>query len=555
MAKKSSSFVELLTSTFKEPLSVKNVPRFPGYAAVFGPGIVWAGLSQGSGELIWWPYMVTKYGLFFMGWLFIWAMLQYWYNQEIGRYTVATGESIFDGWHRIHHLVGWFMLAMAVVIYSWVGGYTGAAASAMRTITGFPPGWDPVSQGRFWGLVVIFVTWLILVLGPVAYKVVEIVETLAALASFFGMLVAVVATPAVHAIAGEFFISLFTPNFPWTPPGWDAADTGILITMICYTGAGGIWNMAYSYWIRDKNWGQANHIGRVTSPVTGEPEAIPSVGVGFEPTDENLREYSKWTRTLWIDNFFGVIFNWATIILTSMLSYAILRPKYLAGEIEAPKGWSLVVVQGEWLVPVFGEVGRTIMLLLGFFFLFDVFLTAADLFARIVSTNTHINLTGKVQSTGLTWLALFIGLGIFIFPFSYDAEMIASDPVAGYGAIILALAWVAAVAAVMALASTQNWEYRKIYYIIVTAFSIVGGIQLFLRKPSALIVATGVANMYVMAIACWLLLYLNWFLLPKIHPAKEKVRPNWIHFVLLLIISIVFTYCSIWDTTVRFGLA
>ncbi len=58
---------------FKKPFDVKDLPDFPGWAAMFGPGLVWAGLSQGSGELIWWPYIVTKYGLFFLGWLFFYA--------------------------------------------------------------------------------------------------------------------------------------------------------------------------------------------------------------------------------------------------------------------------------------------------------------------------------------------------------------------------------------------------------------------------------------------------------------------------------------------------
>ena len=47
-------------------LGRKPVPRFPGWWAALGPGVVWMALAQGSGELIWWPYIVAKYGLTFL---------------------------------------------------------------------------------------------------------------------------------------------------------------------------------------------------------------------------------------------------------------------------------------------------------------------------------------------------------------------------------------------------------------------------------------------------------------------------------------------------------
>lgn len=541
----------LVLGALTEPLKIKAIPKFPGFAAVFGPGLVWAGLSQGSGELIWWPYMVTKYGLFFVGWLIIFAFLQYWYNQELGRYTVLTGESIFEGWHRVHHLLGWFMLVMAVVFYSWVGGYLGGAASALATITNFPPGWKFAAQGQFWSTILIIILYIIMLLGPVAYRVVEIIESIAALASFFGMLLAIIVVPAASGVVGEYFGALFQPKLG-LPAEWDPNDVNILITMIAYTGAGGFWNMAYSYWIRDKNWGQAAHIGRVTSPITGAPEAIPEIGYGFEPSEENIKEARRWVHTLWLDNLFGVVLNMATIFLTSILSYGILRPMYLRGEIEVPKGWKLVVVQGEWLAAAWGDIGRIIMLLLGFFFLFDTFVTAGDFYSRIVTSNVYTNLTGKVKSAGLTWFALFIPFAIFMLPFSYDPKLISENPMLGLAGIVIALVYVLIISGISALSAVNGWEYRKTYYYILTVFYGMGLAQLFLKKPGPLILLTGVTSMFIMVLACWVLLYLNWFLLPRIHPAGVSIRPRWIHFIALLGISIVFTYTFVWYLSTQF---
>ncbi|MGH8614692.1 MAG: Nramp family divalent metal transporter, partial [Gammaproteobacteria bacterium] len=70
----------------------KSLPPFPGWWAALGPGVVWMALAQGSGELIWWPYIIAKYGLTFLCLLIPACLLQYPLNYEIGRYTLLTGE-------------------------------------------------------------------------------------------------------------------------------------------------------------------------------------------------------------------------------------------------------------------------------------------------------------------------------------------------------------------------------------------------------------------------------------------------------------------------------
>jgi hypothetical protein len=106
------------------------------------------------------------------------------------------------------------------------------------------------------------------------------------------MLIAVLLSPAVAKVAGEFFPALipwYASGFKMLPQNFDAKDMNIFITLIAYTGAGGFWNLLYSYWVRDKNAAMAAHIGRVTSPITGEPEPIPGVGVAFTASPRPMR--------------------------------------------------------------------------------------------------------------------------------------------------------------------------------------------------------------------------------------------------------------------------
>ncbi|MBI4531404.1 MAG: Nramp family divalent metal transporter, partial [Candidatus Latescibacteria bacterium] len=93
----SDSNLQEITLGRLAPLKVAAVPAFVGILAYIGPGIVWAGLAQGSGELIWWPYLTAKYGDAFLGLLIPASLLQLWANIEIARYTLATGETAMTG--------------------------------------------------------------------------------------------------------------------------------------------------------------------------------------------------------------------------------------------------------------------------------------------------------------------------------------------------------------------------------------------------------------------------------------------------------------------------
>ena len=75
-------------------LHPKPIPAFPGLPALLGPGIVWMALAQGSGELVWWPYIIAKYGLGFLFLLIPACLLQYPVNYEIGRYTLLAAAYI-----------------------------------------------------------------------------------------------------------------------------------------------------------------------------------------------------------------------------------------------------------------------------------------------------------------------------------------------------------------------------------------------------------------------------------------------------------------------------
>ncbi len=156
--------------------SVRKVPRYLGWLALFGPGAIYAATAQGSGELVFWPLLIATFGTAFIGLLLPACALQYPVTIEIGRYTTTTGETMFTGFQRVNKFFALLMWIMLFFVYLWFGGYASGAAGGIVALTGFPPGLSADGQTIFWswgalGATVFFLvaaafladTWLALV--------------------------------------------------------------------------------------------------------------------------------------------------------------------------------------------------------------------------------------------------------------------------------------------------------------------------------------------------------------------------------------------------------
>ena len=89
-------------------------------------------LAQGSGELIFWPYTIAKYGLAFLFLLLPACLLQFPIIYEIGRYTVVTGESIFQGFIRLNRCFAFCLWILMTLSFLWFGALPLLAALRWR---------------------------------------------------------------------------------------------------------------------------------------------------------------------------------------------------------------------------------------------------------------------------------------------------------------------------------------------------------------------------------------------------------------------------------------
>jgi hypothetical protein len=368
----------LRESVFKRhllpPFQPASVPAFPGWAAVLGPGVVWMALAQGSGELIWWPYLIAKYGLAFLFLLIPACLLQGPLTFEVGRYTLLTGESIWQGFVRLHPWFAFPLWLLMAVSFLWFGAFASAGGTSLAALTDFPAGWSPRAQSLFWGYVAIAVFLSALVVSPVTYGFIERFMWVVAILTVGG-LAAACAHPTVTEKVPAFLSGLARPGR--LPRPWDPADAKPFLTALTFAGLGGFWTLFYSYWLREKGFGLA----RLSGPLAGLFGHGGAVApTGFLPKDEpgGAARLSRWTRALGADAGIGIAGNIATTLMTCLLAYALLTPRGLL-----PEGWNIAVVQSEFFAVRWGEWGRCLFLAVAAAFMADTWLSTVDAVSRV----------------------------------------------------------------------------------------------------------------------------------------------------------------------------
>jgi len=451
-----------------EPLEVtdKPVPKVPSFWKLWGLGIAFTSFALGSGELIFWPSLSNKVGSGIMWWALLGLFAQLWINLEAARYTMLTGESIIQGFMRIKKWLGWFWFGIAFFTNAWTVGYILSAATPIARFIApnFPAGWDLAARSQLWTVVLLVIVALGFFLIPIIFKVIE------KLGAFFGFLItfAFICICFIYwpgyPYASEWFKGLAAPSIPAFKT---SKDWWTFASSIAYAGIGGISNILYaSYYVREKNAAMGAYVGRVTNPITGEPEAIPATGVVPRWTKENISRLKKWWRWLLSDQsvwFFGA--SAITLLTMSYMAFVSLRPKGLV-----IGGWELVTVQSEAFTEIFGIAGTIFYSILVLFVFFDVPFSLFDSTARL-GADCIFTLTKR----------------------------------------------------------GRKWLYRNWYYLIVAALIIVAFIELPFQRPAWYILLRGNIALWSMAIYTPLIAYLNFVKVPKELKLPKEVQPSWIY--------------------------
>jgi Mn2+/Fe2+ NRAMP family transporter len=365
-----------------------------------GPGAVLVGLSIGAGELIIWPRMTAKFGAGMTWAALLGIFLQLWINIEIGRYTLATGESVYTGYARLSRAFAWVFLTLTVA--GWiVPGWARACGGALKVLIVGPEGW-----GTPWVWTAITFAAVALVLfGPrTVYQSVErTTEVLVCLITAGLVLVAV----SVRDDEAWRDLARGALNFPFKDPGLPPYE---LFAAIVFAGAGGTANLFYSFYVLDKGWGMGALVPALRNPLRGRDER--RADTGFVMRDS--RHWHDWLRHLTRDQIvFFWLLNSVTILLFILGAHAVLHP---AGIVPAQE--LLVWREAAMLGHMWGRAGQYLFLLVGVACLFSTQLTLVDGVARSCADILHTNFPSARSRSLSVWygrIAAFwivVGVGL-----------------------------------------------------------------------------------------------------------------------------------------------
>ncbi|WP_098024697.1 MULTISPECIES: Nramp family divalent metal transporter [unclassified Streptomyces] len=204
-----------------------------------GPGIVVAATGVGAGDLVATLIAGSKFGYTLMWAAVIGCVVKISLAEAAGRWHLATGRTLFDGWRSLGPWTTVYF-AIYVVIWGFIYGATAMSSSALPVVALFPDG----PGLKFWaivtGLIGLAFVWFN------RYAVFEKVMTV-----LIGIMFVVVVYVAARVVpdVGASFAGLL-PVLP---------DGSLLYTLGLIGGVGGTITMAaYGYWVNAKGWSNSS---------------------------------------------------------------------------------------------------------------------------------------------------------------------------------------------------------------------------------------------------------------------------------------------------------
>ncbi|KKS72390.1 MAG: hypothetical protein UV42_C0009G0007 [Candidatus Magasanikbacteria bacterium GW2011_GWE2_42_7] len=383
------------------------MPPAPPLRKLLGPSFILLGLGLGSGEIILWPYLSANWGLGIAWGAFLGIFFQFFINMEIERYSLARGESVFIGLARRWKWVPFWLMFSTIVSFGWPGIIASSA-----TLFAYVFGGDPTVIG----IIFLMLIGIILSTGKYIYTTVE----------SFSKLIILIGVPAICVLtfffadisqAKELLQGLIGKgNGYWfLPVGIPLAS---FLAAFAFSGAAGNLNLAQSSYIREKGYGMGSFMEKVKSLFSGKKQHVDLEGFEFDPTEENMKQFSAWWKQVNKEHFLvffltGVI----TVLLLILLSYATTY-----GSVDNAQGIHFVINEaiaiGKGTFPLLGTLFAVLMAIM----LFSTQFTVLDSTSRIISENYAATKLGKSIAHPLSryyyiflWTQISFGIIVFLF--------------------------------------------------------------------------------------------------------------------------------------------
>jgi Mn2+/Fe2+ NRAMP family transporter len=216
------------SNEYKAPTSIKEK------LSMVGPGLAVAATGVGTADMITAIVLGTSFGMTFVWAIIVGSVLKYFLNEGVGRWYLATGKTILEGWRSLGSwATGYF--STYSIIWGFVYGAAAAATCGMAMEAMFPimPIWG-------WAIVHSVVGFLLVFSGR--YLLFERIMTVLIAIMF----ITIIGTAALFLPSIGDFAKGFIPAMP---------DGSFMMALGLIGGVGGTITMAsYGYWLKEKKW-------------------------------------------------------------------------------------------------------------------------------------------------------------------------------------------------------------------------------------------------------------------------------------------------------------
>jgi Mn2+/Fe2+ NRAMP family transporter len=201
---------------------------------VIGPGLVVAGTGVGAADMVSTLAAGSRYGYVLLWAVIVGVVLKIILVEGAGRYTLATGYTIFEGWQSLGRWTTWYF-GPYIIIWGFVYGASAMSSTALPLAAMFPQ--VPLTA---WAMIMGVLGFLLVWFNQ--YAVFE--KITAVLVGLMFVTIVVLAAVAVPNVP-----EMVTGLVPLIPEG------GLLYTLALAGGVGGTITLAaYGYWLREKGW-------------------------------------------------------------------------------------------------------------------------------------------------------------------------------------------------------------------------------------------------------------------------------------------------------------
>ncbi len=365
-----------------------------------GPGAIMIGLALGSGEMILWPWITAKFGTEMMWAAALGVFLQLFINIEIGRWAVATGESAFTGFARLSKFWVYFFLTL-MFVGAFLPGMGRAVGTSLRILIF---GVDGPGGDWAWTALVIVMA-LVILFGP--KRIYTAVEK--SIMAMVALIISGVLFVAISVGTWSDVKEMFFGIFQFGTIHLDEEFTfHRFFGAFVFAGIGGLGNLYYAYYLRDKGVGMGKRIPALMNPLREAQRGNSESGYLFPDTEANTRRFYHWFRFVQLDS---VIFFWIANTLTMFLfmfgALVVLFPAGIVPE-ESQIIWDLAQILGSSM----GDFGRYLFLIIGIAVFFSSVLAGLDGGIRLWVDLLHSNFKypSKFAANRL-YLGFAVGLG------------------------------------------------------------------------------------------------------------------------------------------------